>query len=1111
MDAALSVQDNMEEEILLIGEVGGFRSMVVLVGGIFEGTEYQCRQVRGTCTCGAGQNCEHMGAVVLRGMVNHLHSKRTTDGCSTTVDEPTTTGPLAPASATKSASTGGTRGKQRQATFDPALAAGLEWLAHDDHEAEAQASMPPPARKAPAKQRLLYGLRFLESGLLDLALFRQPQLKSGAWGKPAYVSDDPFDIPRRHQIQSANEDDAAILAAWCAAQRANLDHFDAEPLFTGVVGQHLLNMVLKSERAFLQREPPVVARPGPSAVLSWRWIQEGPLWRLGCQVAGHAEAAIVQQPPCYLAKDGQVGPLMLPASRVLDQLTQLPPVPPSLLPELLPRLRRYLGSDCPEPPADAVPTLAAFTPVLQLDEAEIEWHEHQWSPGVPRVVEVARARWDYGDGGLLEPGVGTYLPDGRWRDAAGEQRRLQELMSAGAMRAASLRQITVNKRVAPPDLQVAGLKAGVFDDAALRRLLLRGWRIDGRQPSLHRIIVHTPSLTVGGREDQLLLSASGSIDGQAVDLVPVLALALAGGAAALDRLPHADIDGVPHLQLEDPTDPSRVLLLPRPLVDRLAAILERLHDREPEQRGWRLEQDQALELALSEGDHTVRWLSGERLQRLAASLRRLAAEAAATPPEADPPTDFGIALRPYQRQGLAWLQRQRELGLGAVLADDMGLGKTIQTLAFIAAERLAGRLARGALVVAPVSTLGNWAREAARACPGLPVLVWHGLDRANLSESLGDAALVITSYATLLRDGAVLGGRGFDLAICDEAQALRNAGSRTSGAVRGIDAPMRLALTGTPLENNLDELWSLMHWVEPGLLGSHATFERGFVTPITKAGDAAAAGRLRRRLAPFLLRRTKDIVARELPPRTVITEEIDLAREQSALYETVRATLDDRLRAVIAERGLARSRIQVLETFLRLRQVCCDPSLLPEELHGGLTASGKREHLIGMLQRLVGEGRRVLVFSSFVRMLELLADDLAAAGIEHLLLTGATRDRQDLIDRFQAGGVPVFLISLKAGGTGLNLTAADTVIHYDPWWNPAAEDQASDRAHRIGQDKPVFIYRLVAAGTIEARVIHLQERKRLLASNLFDDSGQSDGGVDQAVIDELLAPIGDSP
>jgi superfamily II DNA or RNA helicase len=501
---------------------------------------------------------------------------------------------------------------------------------------------------------------------------------------------------------------------------------------------------------------------------------------------------------------------------------------------------------------------------------------------------------------------------------------------------------------------------------------------------------------------------------------------------------------------------------------------------------------------------TIRFSDNVGILPLARSLQALAQADGFTPP-----AGLTAQLRGYQAFGAAWMGSLLEAGFGGVLADDMGLGKTVQALALLQARAEAG--APGpALLIVPTSLLHSWQTQAAQFTPGLRCAVLHGPDRAARREAALQADLALTTYPLLARDRDWLAAQDWPLVILDEAQTLKNPAARMAKALREIPAKGRLALTGTPLENSLQDLWTLFDWVNPGLLGDRKRFQTLFRTPIEKHGDAAAQARLNRRLRPFLLRRTKKEVAAELPPRTEILDRVDLPKSQQALYETVRSAMDARVREAISRKGLAAARITVLDALLKLRQVCCDPGLVKTEAARSVTDSAKRARLRALLEELVAEGRRVLVFSQFVEMLRLIEADLVHAGIDHLTLTGQTQDRAAVLDAFAQGDAPVFLLSLKAGGVGLTLTEADTVILYDPWWNPAAERQAMDRTHRIGQDKPVFVHRLVAAGTVEEKILALQARKQALADALFADSkeGEADTLIDEATLADLFAPLG---
>ena len=362
-------------------------------------------------------------------------------------------------------------------------------------------------------------------------------------------------------------------------------------------------------------------------------------------------------------------------------------------------------------------------------------------------------------------------------------------------------------------------------------------------------------------------------------------------------------------------------------------------------------------------------------------------------------------------------------------------------------------------------------------------------------------------FRSLLQlDSEVLLAQDYYLIILDEAQTIKNPRAKVSGMARSLRAEHRLALTGTPVENHLGELWSLFDCVQPGLLRDERHFQRHYRTPIEKDGNRSRAQALAQRLAPFLLRRTKDAVAKDLPPKTEIVETLAFEDRQRDFYDGIRLASHRRIQEVVRQQGLARSQITILDALLKLRQACCDPRLLGVGAGSSDVPSAKLEWLATVLPELIAEGRRVLVFSQFTSMLRLIETEVTALGIQYCLLTGETQNRTDVIARFQAGAVPLFLISLKAGGTGLNLTAADTVIHYDPWWNPAVEAQATDRAHRIGQDKPVFVYKLIAKDTVEERIMQLQADKHALASRLYTESTGSPATWTSADLEALFAP-----
>ena len=494
----------------------------------------------------------------------------------------------------------------------------------------------------------------------------------------------------------------------------------------------------------------------------------------------------------------------------------------------------------------------------------------------------------------------------------------------------------------------------------------------------------------------------------------------------------------------------------------------------------------ALEGSEVEGDTDWR----ERLQRLD--------EAAALQPE--PPAALQAQLRGYQAEGHAWMARLAHAGLGACLADDMGLGKTVQTLALLLQRADAGP----ALVVAPTSVCGNWLAEAARFAPSLNAVLYGEGDRAAALAALGAGDLVVASYALVQIDAEAFAGREWATLVLDEAQALKNAATKRAKAIGTLKAGFRLALTGTPVENRLADLWSIMNQLNPGLLGSAAQFGERFATPIERDRDDGARQRLRRLVSPFMLRRTKAQVLGDLPPRTEMVHRIEPGAEERVFLEASRRQAIERVAALASEGSAGQAAFHMLAELTRLRRAACDPRLVAPEL--GLIGA-KAQEFEQLAVELVAGRHKALVFSQFTDFLKLLAERLDSAGIPYQYLDGSTPGpvRTRRIEAFQRGEGELFLISLKAGGFGLNLTAADYVIITDPWWNPAAEDQAMGRAHRIGQQRPVTVYRLVTAGSIEERIIELHRDKRQLADSVLE--GQDQGKPIGA--DELAALLRD--
>lgn len=802
--------------------------------------------------------------------------------------------------------------------------------------------------------------------------------------------------------------------------------------------------------------------------------------------------------------------------RLAEAVLRAPPLLPEQVPLLMERWRDMpLLAALPQPAAPVIERLRAVVPQPVLALRAVSAYA---PPSRPYQAGIARLSFDYA--GVRVPAfpaptrerhrqgdrVVEIVRDRAREMAAFEQ--LEELSLVPAEMLASLRGIatrTLNDNdfvLAPGQRQVAAADQ-LF--ALAPRLRECGFRlesdsgfpfelIDGEVQWNFEIDEHAGSPWFD-------LRLGIDIGGERIDLLPILHRLLADPVFPLAPR-KGEPEGATWLV---PLDARRRISLPlSQLRELIAPLLEWL-------QGPLRETDGALRLRNAQADViealtpaiAAPWRGGERLRE---QLERRHGQ---REPMREP-EGFRASLRGYQRDGLAWLDFLSDSGLGGVLADDMGLGKTVQLLAHLLARKQRGQLEHPALVLAPTSLVGNWRDEAARFTPDLRVLVVHGPQRHGLHEEMARHDLVITTYPLLLRDHEQLAAQAFSLLVLDEAQAIKNAKSRAAKLVRELDAGQRIAMTGTPLENHLGELWALFDAVEPGLLGDDRHFTRFFRTPIEKHGDAERQDRLNRRIAPLMLRRRKEDVLAELPAKTEIIRHIELEGRQRELYETLRLAQHQRVLEEMKKRGLAQSGIVVIDALLKLRQVCCDPRLVKLERARRVVESAKLDHLLDMLDSLVEEGRRVLVFSQFAQMLALIEEALDARKLPYQTLTGDTpgTQRTALVKKFQDGKVPLFLISLKAGGVGLNLTAADTVIHYDPWWNPAVEAQATDRAHRIGQDKPVFVYKLICTATVEEKIQALQQRKAELARAVLEGGSTQALRFDEDDVAELFAPLG---
>jgi superfamily II DNA or RNA helicase len=554
------------------------------------------------------------------------------------------------------------------------------------------------------------------------------------------------------------------------------------------------------------------------------------------------------------------------------------------------------------------------------------------------------------------------------------------------------------------------------------------------------------------------------------------------------------LTGQSHTRLKN----GRFALVDTGAVEELQEVLIDCAPRQHE-GGYRVNNTQAGFL-----DATLRGQTGSTLQAPQAWTERAALQRGEIKLQPPPLGELESVLRPYQKEGVGWLQFLRANNFGGILADEMGLGKTLQVLALL--HSLKGQRTRPALVVCPTSLVFNWEAESRKFTPELRVLALHGAERAALFPRIAEHDLVVTSYALLRRDAESYLGLEFDTLVLDEAQHIKNRQTQNAQSVKAIRAAHKLVLTGTPMENSVFDLWSIFDFLMPGYLGAAQDFRERYEIPITRDKIAAVQTRLARRLRPFVLRRAKRDVAADLPEKIEQVSYCELGPEQRAYYQQMLETGRREIIDAVNTNGLPKSRMLVLTTLLRLRQICCDVRLLKTGAPGqAAPPSGKVDLFHELIEETLDGGHRALVFSQFTTMLGLLREELTAQNIQCCYLDGSTKDRAAVVEKFQNdNAVPVFLISLKAGGTGLNLTGADTVIHFDPWWNPAVEEQATDRAHRIGQKNVVTSYKLIARGTVEEKILNLQARKRALTQAVLGGEEQFANALNWEEIRELI-------
>jgi superfamily II DNA or RNA helicase len=992
----------------------------------------------------------------------------------------------------------------------------LSWLTDLKHFSQAVEKQ--DRQKSIPKNRVFYRLEWLREDTLSSARITLLKGTDAYHAKPWLTAERILTHPPRF----VQEEDIPILRQLLAfPQNGPRDSgfhsvFLLDPL-SPLSPKTDVSLLLKEMLAtgrVLAGTPPVVLNEGLPRRGEIIWLEKNGQRLPLIQADPPATAILKTWPPWYLDwQEGWLGPLSL--SLTPETLAALQTLAAPASPFLLFPASFYLGEDTHSrapsslpagPEIDAPPR--GLLHLASLDVQEMSpWRDYKGASD--SLFDYAVPFFSYGEAVIASDDTRNLatLPDGSPAQVKRREKEEQTLLAALAESGLQPVPAHIFHALGRRPRKMYGLAGeaawGNFMAEDVKTLQNAGWQIWHAPDFRHfyHEIEHWDATLHEEKNGWLGLDMGVFVAGKRLPLAPMLSNLLRREPRWLDALQLADIPDTEIVDLF--TEDGHRLKVEAERIKPLARLVIDLFD------GYR-EGDATLRLSRFDAPRldpfrdTRRWqFRGE--DSIIALAERLKNSHGVR--EITPPAGMKLALRDYQRQGLAWLQYLREHNLSGILADDMGLGKTAQTLAHLLLEKEAGRLTLPALVVLPTSLIFNWKNEASCYAPDLKILSLHGQERDVLFQRIPEYDVVLTTYPLLWRDNVKLAEYEYHLLVLDEAQMIKNARSKSAAIVRQLRARHRLCLTGTPLENHLGEIWTQFDFLLPGFLGDHKGFTRLWRNPIEKRGDLLRRELLARRIHPFILRRKKDEVAKELPKKTIIIRRVELSGGQRDLYEAVRAAMDKRVRLEIAQRGFTRSQIVILDALLKLRQVCCDPRLVKSIAARKIREKAKLNLLMDMLPEMVEEGRRILLFSQFTAMLDLIRQELDMASLPYTILTGASKDREEPVRAFQNGEVPIFLISLKAGGVGLNLTAADTVIHYDPWWNPAVENQATDRAHRIGQDKPVFVYKLIVANSIEEKIINLQEQKADLAAGILSEEMDNTVKFDASDLAALFEPL----
>jgi len=944
----------------------------------------------------------------------------------------------------------------------------LEWLNNFDET---------PAEHDEDKEFIAYILKPSKTPhLFTLDLFITRKSKKGGLnkGRKTSLNNLRYSYSYTDYIQAVDEEISLLLTSLKST-------YQGAPELIGNTGFFALSKILQTGRLFWQTHQSPAIQTDDERTVEFSWQQQDNQdYKLTLSIEPEASLILTDPPMYFDSKHNTLGQMTTSniSQQQLEKIVSVPQVPEQYVDEFSQRLTLEFPSiPLPAPKKIELTEISGASPVPKLTLFGV-----QLTP--THYAHFIQLNFNYQD-----KTISAYSPDpfsivkteqGLFRiqrDTATEFDAYQLITDIGftVTELDNYKELTF---LSPADNSIidSASRWAEFIENTLPQLEQQGWLIETNENFKlnFQTAVDWESEIEESNNDWFEMSFQINVNGQPMALLPLI----------MPVLENYSLDELPEI-LSLPLAEHSYIKLPSSQLKPFLNIVYELFDNASLNKNGSLTLSRFDAAALADLDaHSYGIFSikgGKTLLETGKKLKNFKGIA-----NVDIPSGLQASLREYQQQGLNWLQFLREYNFAGILADDMGLGKTVQTLSHLLLEKEAGRMNQPCLIIAPTSLMGNWRREAERFTPDLKTLTLQGSERKQHFDKINDFDLILTTYPLLPRDKETLLANKYHYLVLDEAQVIKNPKSQAALTVREIKTSHRLCLTGTPMENHLGELWAQFDFLMPGFLGNSAFFKKTYRTPIESHGDQQQRERLAKRLQPFMLRRTKQEVATELPPKTVIIRSVPLYDKQAALYETIRISMEKKVRDAIADKGLARSHITILDALLKLRQTCCDPRTLSLKEAQKVTESAKLDLLMEMLPEQLEEGRRILVFSQFTKMIALIEKELKSKKIEYSKLTGQTKKRDEAIERFKSGEADVFLISLKAGGVGLNLTEADTVIIFDPWWNPAVESQAADRAHRIGQDKPVFVYKLMTDNTVEEKILAMQEKKRALADSIYN-------------------------